>query len=76
MKAAWSHREPDTFFLSTLAVYGDRVYGASCQIDIVDKFGYVFAADARTGKVIWKKPSARSGLMKMKRAFINWLKIM
>ncbi|QOV91655.1 outer membrane protein assembly factor BamB family protein [Humisphaera borealis] len=58
LEPLWSHAEPETFYLSTPIVRDGRVYGASCQLDLVGKYGYVFAADARTGKILWKTSSA------------------
>lgn len=39
--------------LSSPAVHGDRVYGASCELDPPDSYGMVFCVDANTGKTIW-----------------------
>lgn len=60
-EALWSHAEEETFYLSTPIVKNGRVYGAACQIDVIDKFGYVFAADARTGKLLWKAAAQPDG---------------
>jgi len=57
----WAHREPDTYYLSTPVVKDGRVYGAACQVDLLGSYGYVFAADARTGRLHWKTSAAADG---------------
>ena len=39
--------------LSSPAVYGDRVYAASCELDPPDSYGIVFCVDGTTGETIW-----------------------
>lgn len=39
--------------LSSPAVFGDRVYAASCELDPPDSYGIVFCVDAHSGETIW-----------------------
>lgn len=43
----------DAMILSSPVVHGNRVYGASCELDPPDSYGIVFCADAASGKTIW-----------------------
>ena len=45
--------DTEAMILSSAAVYGDRVYGASCLLDPPDTYGAIFCLDAATGKQIW-----------------------
>jgi len=49
----WAYKQPDTMFLSSPAVVGDRVFGATCTIDPTGHYGSVFSLDARTGRQQW-----------------------
>jgi outer membrane protein assembly factor BamB len=48
----------DAMILSSPAVWGDRVFGASCTLDPPDSFGSVFCLDAATGRQIWSVDQA------------------
>lgn len=48
----------DAMILSSPAVWGDRVFGASCTLDPPDSFGAVFCLDAATGNQIWTVDTA------------------
>ena len=43
----------DAMILSSPAIWGDRVYGASCTMDSPDSYGAVFCLDAATGEQVW-----------------------
>ena len=43
----------DGMILASPAIWGDRVFGASCTLDPPDSFGAVFCLDAATGEQIW-----------------------
>ncbi|MCF7974934.1 MAG: PQQ-like beta-propeller repeat protein [Phycisphaerae bacterium] len=45
--------DTEAMILSSPAVWGNRVYGASCLLDPPDSFGVLFCVDATTGKQIW-----------------------
>ncbi|MCM2373735.1 outer membrane protein assembly factor BamB family protein [Aporhodopirellula aestuarii] len=45
--------DTEAMILSSAAVYGDRVYGASCLLDPPDTYGAIFCLDAKSGKQIW-----------------------
>lgn len=45
--------DTEAMILSSPAVWGNRVYGASCLMDPPDSFGVLFCVDAATGKQIW-----------------------
>jgi outer membrane protein assembly factor BamB len=45
--------DTEAMILSSPAVWGNRVYGASCLMDPPDSFGVLFCVDAVTGKQIW-----------------------
>ena len=64
LQLAWSYyprwndegveqEDRDAMILSSPAVWGDRVYGASCTLDPPDSYGAVFCLDAATGQQIW-----------------------
>jgi outer membrane protein assembly factor BamB len=48
----------DAMVLSSPAVWGDRVFGASCTLDPPDSFGSVFCLDAATGRQLWSVDQA------------------
>lgn len=50
----WSFEKRGTMFLSSPAVYGDRVFGASALVDVAENYGSVFCLDADTGRLIWE----------------------
>ncbi|MFC7336381.1 PQQ-binding-like beta-propeller repeat protein [Haloferula chungangensis] len=54
----------DAMILSSPAIYGDRVYGASCTLDPPDSFGAIFCLDAATGKQHWTVDKADGELFK------------
>ncbi|MDZ8119299.1 PQQ-binding-like beta-propeller repeat protein [Pontiella agarivorans] len=39
--------------LSSPAVFGDRIYSASCELDPPDSYGIVFCVNAGSGETIW-----------------------
>lgn len=64
LQLAWSYfpkwnddgveqEDRDAMILSSPAIRGDRVYGASCTLDPPESFGAVFCLDAATGQQIW-----------------------
>ncbi|MEM1221517.1 MAG: PQQ-binding-like beta-propeller repeat protein [Verrucomicrobiota bacterium] len=64
LQLAWSYyprwnnegveeEDRDAMILSSPAVWGDRVFAASCTLDPPESFGAVFALDAKTGQQIW-----------------------
>lgn len=54
----------EAMILSSPAIYGDRVYGASCTLDPPDSFGAIFCLDAATGKEHWTIDEADGELFK------------
>ncbi|MGJ8696405.1 MAG: PQQ-binding-like beta-propeller repeat protein [Verrucomicrobiaceae bacterium] len=64
LQLAWSYyprwnddgveqEDREAMVLSSPAVWGDRVFGASCTLDPPESFGAVFCLDAATGRQIW-----------------------
>jgi len=64
LQMAWSYyprwndegverEDRDAMILASPAVWGDRVFGASCTLDPPESFGAVFCLDAATGQQIW-----------------------
>jgi outer membrane protein assembly factor BamB len=65
LKLAWKHyphwtdengaaqEDTEAMILSSAAVHGTRVFGASCLIDPPDSFGVLFCVDATTGRQLW-----------------------
>ena len=55
LRALWEYKEPDgAMMLSSPAVVGDRVYGASSLQNVDGKiYGGIYCVDAGTGKQIW-----------------------
>jgi len=49
----WRHRAHDTMYLSSPAVVGKWVYGASCYLDPPGNYGEIFCLDAETGGTRW-----------------------
>ncbi|WP_201766816.1 PQQ-binding-like beta-propeller repeat protein [Rhodopirellula sp. SWK7] len=45
--------DTEAMILSSAAVDGDRVYGASCLLDPPDTYGAIFCLDAESGRQIW-----------------------
>ena len=39
--------------LSTPAVFGDRIFAGSCELDPPDSYGIFFCVDATTGETVW-----------------------
>ncbi|MFI5378039.1 MAG: PQQ-binding-like beta-propeller repeat protein [Tepidisphaerales bacterium] len=55
LQPAWAHNpEKEAMYLSSPTVYGDKVYAASCLIDIAGNFGTLYCLDAPTGQELWK----------------------
>jgi outer membrane protein assembly factor BamB len=48
-----SQEDTEAMILSSPAVFGSRVFGASCLLDPPDSFGVLFCLDADTGRQIW-----------------------
>ncbi len=48
----------EAMVLSSPAVWGDRVFGASCTLDPPDSFGSVFCLEAATGRQLWSVDQA------------------
>lgn len=64
LQLAWSYypkwndegveqEDRDAMILSSPAVWGNRVFGASCTLDPPDSYGAVFCLDAATGQQVW-----------------------
>ncbi len=51
----WTHGQPDTMVLSSPAILGGRVFGASCLVDITGNYGGVFCLDAASGRELWNR---------------------
>lgn len=75
LKLAWNYyprwndegveeEDREAMILSSPAVWGDRVYGASCSLDPPDSFGAIFCLDAATGRQIWTIDQADDELFK------------
>ncbi|QDU90283.1 outer membrane biogenesis protein BamB [Pirellulimonas nuda] len=70
LKKLWQHyprwidesgvesEDTEAMILSSPAVHGDRIYGASCLLDPPDTYGAVFCLDAATGKQLWSVDKA------------------
>ena len=70
----WAYKQPDTMFLSSPAIVGRRVYGATYTLDPTGNYGSVFCLDARTGRQQWsvdcfKNP--RTGAEEVFKAFFS-----
>lgn len=48
-----SQEDAEAMILSSAAVHGSRVFGASCLLDPPDSFGVLFCLDAISGEQIW-----------------------
>ena len=53
LAAAWRYGEADTMYVSSPAVIGGSVFGASCLLDPPGNYGSVFCLDAASGKPRW-----------------------
>ncbi len=54
LREVWQYNEyPDEMVLSSPAVVGRRVFGATCLVDVGANYGAVFCLDAETGKTLW-----------------------
>ena len=53
----WAYKQPDTMILSSPAVVGKRLYGASCIADPTGYYGEVFCLDVTFGEKIWSRDS-------------------
>lgn len=51
---AWSFKKEATMFLSSPAIAGDRIFGASALLDVGGGYGSIFCLDARTGERLWE----------------------
>ena len=49
----WAYKQSCTMFLSSPAIVGRWVYGATCTIDPTGSYGSVFRLNARTGRQQW-----------------------
>jgi outer membrane protein assembly factor BamB len=49
----WSHKPPDAMCLSSPAVVGGRVFGATVTLDPIAAYGSIFCLDAASGKKQW-----------------------
>jgi len=70
----WAYKQPDTMFLSSPAIVGGRVYGATCTIDPTGSYGSVFCLDARTGRKQWSvdcRKNPRTGEEEVFKAFFS-----
>jgi len=70
----WAYKQPDTMFLSSPAVVGGHVYGATCTLDPTGNYGSVFCLDARTGRERWSvdcRKDPRSGEEEIFKAFFS-----
>jgi outer membrane protein assembly factor BamB len=56
--------DTEAMILSSAAVYGDRVYGASCLLDPPDTYGAIFCLDIETGKPFWSIDTAGESELK------------
>ncbi len=54
LKLLWEFKQPGASFLSTPALANNRVYSASCLVDVGGTFGSIFALDSKTGQPIWQ----------------------
>ena len=51
------YKQPDTMYLSSPAVVGKRLFGASCMADPTGYYGEVFCLDATSGRKLWSSDS-------------------
>ncbi len=54
LRPLWEYTLPEASFLSTPVFKDNRLYGASCVVDVGATFGSVFCLDATTGQPIWQ----------------------
>jgi len=54
LQPLWEFKPPGTSFLSTPVLSNDRLYAASCVVDVNGTFGSVVCLDAATGQPIWQ----------------------
>ncbi|MDP6634737.1 MAG: PQQ-binding-like beta-propeller repeat protein [Phycisphaerae bacterium] len=54
LEALWSYKPPDAMCLSSPAVLGGRVFGATVTLDPTGNFGSIFCIDAASGKKKWE----------------------
>src|SRR5262249_23649595 len=54
LQSVWEFRLPGASFLSTPAIRGSRIYGASCTVDVGQTYASIFCLDTRTGRQIWQ----------------------
>ena len=64
LRLLWQHVADDTMYLSSPAVVGGRVYGASCMLDVAGKYGSVLCLEAGAGKLIWETSAIGSDSLK------------
>ena len=53
LEARWAHKPPDAMCLSSPAVIGGRVFGATVTLDPIGNYGSIFCVDAANGKKQW-----------------------
>ena len=53
LEARWAYKPPDAMCLSSPAVSGGRVFGATVIIDPTGNYGSIFCVDAGSGKEKW-----------------------
>lgn len=54
LKTLWTYSPPDTMFLATPAVFGDRIFVGGCVTDLGGYTGVLVCLDAATGRMIWE----------------------
>ncbi len=52
-EAGVESEDTEAMILSSAAMFGERVYGASCLLDPPDTYGAIFCLDLNSGKQIW-----------------------
>ena len=70
----WTHVASDAMVLSSPAVLGGRLFGASCLVDITGNYGGVFCLDAASGRKRWFRQAVtdpRTGQEDTLKAFFS-----
>ena len=55
----WACKQPDTMYLSSPAVVGNRLFGASCLADPTGYYGEVFCLDVAGGRKLWSRDACK-----------------